>query len=78
LVFIKLFDVYESPAKELNRKIQEQFWKFFDLANVISKYKSENEIIESLENIIAKARKKRNNTSGKSTDVEANQLSKVL
>jgi hypothetical protein len=59
LVFTKLFDVYDSPAKSQNRQRQEEFWKFFDLEKVVNKYKSENEIEVSLEDIIAQARKRK-------------------
>jgi hypothetical protein len=59
LVTVKLFDVYDSPAEERNRKIQREFWKFFKLEKVIDKYKKENEVVEYLEDIIARVRKKK-------------------
>lgn len=59
LVRVKLFDVYDSPAEAHNRKIQREFWKFFNFEKVIAKYKKENEIVESLEDIIARVRKKK-------------------
>ena len=59
LVSVKLFDIYDSPAKEQNRAIQKEFWKFFNLEKVIAKYRKENEIVDSLEDIIARARMKK-------------------
>lgn len=59
LVNVKLFDIYDSPSKEHNRKKQKEFWEFFNLENVIAKYKKENEIVDSLEDIIARARKRK-------------------
>jgi hypothetical protein len=59
LVHVKLFDIYDSPAKELNRAIQKEFWSFFNLEEVVAKYKKENEIVDSLEDIIARAKMKR-------------------
>jgi hypothetical protein len=44
LVMIKLFDLYDDPAKMENRRRQMEFWSFFELQSVIDKFKEENKI----------------------------------
>ena len=54
VIQIRLFDIYDLPSIEKNRDKQKEFWKFFDLKNVIQKFQKNNEIsaVESLEAFI--------------------------
>lgn len=44
LVFVKLYEVTDSPQMDKNRACQERFWRFFDLVNVIENYKQKIKI----------------------------------
>jgi hypothetical protein len=61
LVFIQLFDIYDSPGKQKNRSRQEEFWKFFNLIHVMEKYRLEKHIDDNaiLRNLILKGNAKK-------------------
>jgi hypothetical protein len=44
IVYIVLFDLYDTTAKKENRAMQKEFWKFFDLQNKIDRYEKDNPI----------------------------------
>jgi hypothetical protein len=56
LVEVKLFDIYESPEKTENRINQKNFWSFFNLGKIISKFEEDNSIdaVQSLKDFLAK------------------------
>jgi hypothetical protein len=60
LVKVKLFDIYDSPDKPENRLKQKEFWSFFDLDKVISKYEEDNQVDaeKSFKDFLTKHRKK--------------------
>jgi len=44
LVYIKLFDLYDDPAKADNRQRQKDFWKTFDLQKIAEQYEKDRPI----------------------------------
>lgn len=60
VVQLNLFDIYDSPKIDENRRAQREFWCFFELDKVISKYDKENHIdaVQSLNNFLSKNKPK--------------------
>jgi hypothetical protein len=56
LVEVKLFNIYESPEKSENRIAQKNFWTFFELDKVVTKFEEENSIdaVQALNDFLAK------------------------
>lgn len=61
IVEVELFNIYESPEKMENRISQKNFWSFFDLGKVISKFEEDNSIdaVQSLKDFLAKNQPKK-------------------
>lgn len=61
IVEVNLFNIYESPENANNRINQKNFWSFFDLDKVISKFEEGNSIdaVQSLKDFLAKNRPKK-------------------
>jgi len=64
-VEIRLFDIYQSPAKLDNRDNQKRFWSFFNLRQIALKFEEDNAIdaAQSLKKFLAK--RKSNNENNK-------------
>lgn len=56
LIEVSLFDLYDSPEKYPNRIHQKNFWSFFELDIIISKFEKDNSIdaVQSLKDFLTK------------------------